>query len=115
MKAATFKSPHKDCATALEDYVATLERGVTVEEKPHFGLGDKLRRLRMQEGWTQEEMARRAKVHHSVISRVESGKGNPTLKTIQKVADVLGVEIRLVSKTRAFVPLFIPPITVVKS
>lgn len=58
MKAAIFKSPHKDCATALEDYVATLERSVTVEEKPLFGLGDELRRLRKERGWSQMEMTR---------------------------------------------------------
>ena len=32
------------------------------------------------------------------VKKFESGKGNPTLETIQKLADVLGLEMQLTIK-----------------
>lgn len=44
---------------------------------------------------TQEELARLSGVGLRTLKQFESGKGNPTLLTIQKIADVLGLEIGL--------------------
>jgi transcriptional regulator with XRE-family HTH domain len=33
------------------------------------------------------------------VKQFESGKGNPTLDTLQKIADVLGLELKLEIKT----------------
>lgn len=85
------------------DYITASEHGVIVivKGKHHLGLGDELRRLRKERGWSQLEMTRHTGMPQAKISRLELGKGNPTLETIRKLADALGVriEIRLVEST----------------
>jgi len=44
---------------------------------------------------TQETLAELSGVGLRTLKQFESGKGNPTLLTIQKLADVLGLEICL--------------------
>jgi transcriptional regulator with XRE-family HTH domain len=44
---------------------------------------------------TQEILAQLSGVGLRTIKQFESGKGNPTLLTIQKIADVLGLEVGL--------------------
>jgi len=48
---------------------------------------------------TQETLAELSGVGLRTIKDFESGKGNPTLLTLQKLADVLGLEVRLKVKT----------------
>jgi len=44
---------------------------------------------------TQETLAELSGVGLRTLKQFESGKGNPTLLTLQKIADVLGMEICL--------------------
>ena len=44
---------------------------------------------------TQEHLAELAGVSLRTIKEIESGKGNPTFATLSKIADVLGMEIKL--------------------
>jgi len=44
---------------------------------------------------TQETLAELSGVGLRTLKQFESGKGNPTLLTLQKIADVLGMEISL--------------------
>jgi transcriptional regulator with XRE-family HTH domain len=53
----------------------------------------KKRRIRLQV--TQETLALLTRVSLRTIKQLEAGKGNPTLETIQKLADVLGLELQL--------------------
>lgn len=48
---------------------------------------------------TQETLAELAGVGLRTLKQFESGKGNPTLQTLQKIADVLGMEVSLKLKT----------------
>ena len=54
-------------------------------------LGQNLKRIRTKKKMSQGDIARALEVHRAYISGVESGKRNPTLATIQKLADALGV------------------------
>ena len=53
----------------------------------------KIRRQTMQV--TQETLAELSGVGLRTLKQFESGKGNPTLLTVQKLADVLGMELCL--------------------
>ena len=53
----------------------------------------KARRETMQV--TQDQLAELSGVGLRTIKQFESGKGNPTLLTLQKLADVLGMEVSL--------------------
>ena len=44
---------------------------------------------------TQEALAELSGVGLRTLKQFESGKGNPTLLTVQKLADVLGMEVCL--------------------
>ncbi|MEI7724821.1 MAG: helix-turn-helix transcriptional regulator [Bacteroidota bacterium] len=44
---------------------------------------------------TQESVAELSGVGLRTLKQFESGKGNPTLMTLQKLADVLGMEVCL--------------------
>jgi transcriptional regulator with XRE-family HTH domain len=47
----------------------------------------------------QENLAKLSGVGLRTLKQFESGKGNPTLRTIQKIVDVLGLEVCLKVKT----------------
>ena len=53
----------------------------------------KKRRIRLQV--TQETLALLTGVSLRTIKQLEAGKGNPTLETIQKLANVLGLKLQL--------------------
>ncbi len=44
---------------------------------------------------TQESLAQLSGVGLRTLKQFESGKGNPTLQTFHKIADVLGLEVSL--------------------
>ena len=46
---------------------------------------------------TQQQLAAASGIRQSEISRIESGHGNPTLKTISALARALGAELRIAS------------------
>ncbi len=52
-------------------------------------------------GVTQEHLAELAHVGLRTLKAIESGKGNPTFETMNKLADVLGMEIQLVVRSKA--------------
>lgn len=56
----------------------------------------KKRRITLQVN--QETLAMLSGVSLRTVKQFESGKGNPTLETIQKLADVLGLEMQLAIK-----------------
>jgi len=54
-------------------------------------LGLNLKRIRTKKGMSQGDISRTLEVHRAYISGIESGKRNPTLATIKKLADALRV------------------------
>ena len=55
--------------------------------------GKRLRQLREERGWSQEEFADRAGLHRTYVSAVERGVRNPTLSVIERLAKALGVSL----------------------
>jgi transcriptional regulator with XRE-family HTH domain len=55
-------------------------------------LGSNIRRLRDQEGWSQEDYADRAGIHRTYASEIERGKRNPTIIVVEKLAKPFGVK-----------------------
>ena len=79
-------------------YSATLPHNATTcynvdnlmtEISSKFGLN--LKRIRIKKKMSQGDIARSLEVHRAYISGIESGKRNPTLATIKKLSDALGV------------------------
>jgi transcriptional regulator with XRE-family HTH domain len=61
----------------------------------HLLIIDQLKKRRNMFQVTQETLAELSGVGLRTLKQIESGKGNPTLQTIQKLADVLGMELCL--------------------
>jgi transcriptional regulator with XRE-family HTH domain len=55
--------------------------------------GKRLRALREDRGWSQEEFADRAGLHRTYVSAVERGVRNPTLSVLERLAKALGVSM----------------------
>ncbi|MEM7549811.1 MAG: helix-turn-helix domain-containing protein [Bacteroidota bacterium] len=53
-------------------------------------------------GVTQEQLADLSGVGLRTLKALESKKSNPTLETLTKLADVLGMELKLVVKKTEF-------------
>ena len=54
-------------------------------------LGANMKKVRTKKKLSQGALARLLDVDKGYISNIESGKKNPTLATIQRLADALGV------------------------
>jgi DNA-binding XRE family transcriptional regulator len=55
--------------------------------------------LRQRRGMTQAELAAATGIDQGDISRIERGSVNPTEKTLVRIADALGADVRLVERT----------------
>jgi transcriptional regulator with XRE-family HTH domain len=53
--------------------------------------GHTVRRLRLSKGWTQEELASRARLHTTYLGGIERGERNLGIDNIFKLARALGV------------------------
>ena len=61
--------------------------------KPQAALGSAIRQLREREGLSQEELADRAGLTREWMSKVESGTKSPGWRTLQGIAEGLGVRM----------------------
>lgn len=57
--------------------------------------GNRVRELRLQKGFSQEELAHLANVHRTYIGMIERAEKNITLINIEKIAISLGVSINI--------------------
>lgn len=56
-------------------------------------LGKNLKKIRTAKKMSQGDISRALEVHRAYISGIENGKRNPTLATIEKLANALGVSV----------------------
>ncbi len=59
--------------------------------------------LRMERGWSQRELARRAGVHLNTVWKTETHQSDPTLEVADKVSGALGVDPSEVAEFRPVV------------
>ena len=55
--------------------------------------GSKLKELRESKGMTQRDVSIATGLTDATIGKLESGKGNPTLKTVQALAECFDVPV----------------------
>jgi transcriptional regulator with XRE-family HTH domain len=56
-------------------------------------VGKRIRQLRRERGWTQEEMSRRFKFNYKHYQRIEGGLQNLELATLNKLAAAFEISI----------------------
>jgi transcriptional regulator with XRE-family HTH domain len=69
-------------------------RRVKPRSATHAALGTALRELREEAGLTQEQLGDRVGTEFNRIGEVERGVANPTLTTLMRLANGLGVPLR---------------------
>ena len=67
--------------------------GVTKTAEERQALADRLMLLRTDRGWTQTELARRAKLRVETVHKTEAARSNPTIPTLTLLASALGVTV----------------------
>lgn len=60
------------------------------EEKESYMMGESLKKARMSQNLTQEQLGKKAGVDRSQVSRLERGK-SATLSSIKRISQALGV------------------------
>lgn len=57
-----------------------------------------IQRIRRDKGLSQEEVAHRADIHQTYLSGVETGKRNPSILVVERIAKALGVDVSEIFK-----------------
>jgi len=63
--------------------------------EPEFQVVRAMLDARMSQELTQQELAKRIGVDRSDISRLENGTANPSLKTLKRIAEGLGMRLKI--------------------
>lgn len=58
-----------------------------------YQLGYRLKDARLDKEMSQEELSRASGIQQADISRLEKGSGNPSAKTLKRLADALGLRL----------------------
>jgi len=58
-------------------------------------LGETIRKRRKELSITQPHLAELAKISTNTLYKLERGQGNPSLEVLNKLAEVLGLELTL--------------------
>lgn len=56
-------------------------------------LADRIKFLRRAKDWSQEQLAERAAIQRSYLADLERGRRNPSVRTLVKVANALGIAV----------------------
>jgi DNA-binding XRE family transcriptional regulator len=72
--------------------------GVRAVFEQTYDIALALIQLRERHGITQVQLAERCGVNHADISRIERGSTSPTVRTLQRIAEALGADVRLVER-----------------
>lgn len=86
--------------TRFEDFLAEQLKDPEMKAEydalePEFTLMQAIIDARKQTGMTQKQLSEKTGIAQSDISKLESGNGNPSLKTIQRLAAGLGMKVKI--------------------
>lgn len=56
-------------------------------------IGEKIRKIRLEKGLSQEELAFEAELHRAYVGQIERGEKNIGVQNLQKIAAALKIKI----------------------
>lgn len=71
------------------------ETGNRITNEERMSIAQQIKSLRVQMGYTQNEMAKKLGVIQQYISKLEAGRENLTIDTLKHVADILGKKLTI--------------------
>src|SRR3954471_25036531 len=66
-------------------------RAMTQAAMVNERIGERVRAHRTSHGWTLDELADRSGVSRRMVINIEHGEGNPSIATLLRISDALGV------------------------
>jgi len=84
--------------TDLAKFSDAFRKQIRTEYESTFGLGELLSSRREELHISQSTLAKETGIPQADISRIECGRANPTLKTVEKLLDVLQLRITFSKK-----------------
>jgi transcriptional regulator with XRE-family HTH domain len=57
-------------------------------------LANRIKELRREKAWSQEELAERASIQRSYLADLERGSRNPSVRTLVKIANAFRVSLK---------------------
>ena len=92
-------------ARSYKDVTATRRERLSFTAKAHmeifehpYDIAMQIVDLRERHGLTQAELAERCGMDQADISRIERGSTSPTARTLQRIAEALDADVRLVAR-----------------
>ena len=74
--------------------IRVARAGSAIEEPAEpLNLGQRVRELRKERGWTLEQAAGQAGLARSTLSKIENGQMSPTYEALKKLADGLSISV----------------------
>jgi len=81
----------------MEEFLSDPENKKTYDSlEVEFKIHDALIEARISKKLTQKQLASKLGITQAALSRLESGKGNPTLSFLQKVTSGLGLKLTII-------------------
>lgn len=74
-------------------YAYFMAKPQTLNEEFRRNIGLRIASLRASKGLSQRKFALVLELDRVTLNRIESGNGNPTLSTLERIADGLGITL----------------------
>ena len=98
VEAGQFHSPRKIACPAESKLIFRIfvKKSSNINQKtpPSFTFSENIKKARAKLGLTQDDLAKKADIKYTTLTKVESGAVNkPSVQTMAKIAKALGVSI----------------------
>lgn len=91
------KTSHPAPAARMADQARIIriarESGEAADLPEPLNLGERVRELRKERGWTLEQAAVQAGLARSTLSKIENGQMSPTYEALKKLAEGLAISV----------------------
>ena len=77
--------------------IDNMEKDQIIYDK-RKAMGESIRKMRIAQGWEQEQLAQIAGITTANVRSVEAGKYAVNIDVLNKIAGALGAELRMVEK-----------------
>lgn len=64
------------------------------EVEVYIRIGERIKKLRQEKGMSQQTLADECDIESPNLSRIENGNTNPTIKSLWKISNALGVKLK---------------------
>ena len=72
-----------------------MKNTTKTEKKLKYPLNERISYMRKKRNMTQSELAKKSKLSQSTIAQIESGRKDPSVKTLEKLAGALNIHIAI--------------------